>query len=193
MSLRAITSAGFFFVSALAMAACEPEIPRPQPSPEHATAVPLPPSPALVRPEYKMLNADGTLTVEGLLQERDRYLGKSVEVRGTVKKVTHCKTIKNEGETEGENTDRQPCNPPAHAYLIDQDVPESQQVLIYAPSPELIADYEEGKEVTATGHFDIVSEDGVYLRQGGLVVLQAPKELLVDPEAELEEGAEPHP
>ncbi len=123
-------------------------------------------------------------STEGIVRHRDDFLGKDVQVRGVVKKLVKCPQPPPveplDVVEEGQESDawapppRPPrtCDPPPHAYLVDKDAVSDRELLVYGSMWSPLADLELGQEVTLDGRFDIVSKDGVFLRQAGLVVLE---------------------
>lgn len=204
----ALGPASVFLVSCVLAAlavGCEPEIPRPKPSTPSNVAVPLPPSPELVRKPYEKVNADGTLTVEGLLREREKHVGVAVTVRGVVKKLVKCPEVpperapapppdakdpKKKGKDEVVAAPAPPprpprtCNPPPHFYLVDKNPVSKRELLVYGSMWSLLPTLTEGQEVSLVGQFDIVSKDGVFLRQAGLLLLDDLPEVVPTPEPE---------
>lgn len=173
-------------------AACNEEIPRPKPSVRSNVIVPLPPSPELVRKPFDKLHQDGTLTVEGLLREREKHVGESVTVRGVVKKLVKCpepppEPPPPEPDPKDRKALRDPkappsvppppprpprtCAPPPHFFLVDKNPVSKRELLVYGSMWSALPTMVEGSEVTLAGHFDIVSKDGVFLRQAGLLIL----------------------
>lgn len=181
---------------------CEPEIPRPKPSVASNVAVPLPPSPDLVRKPYDKVNADGTLTVEGLLREREKHLGESITVRGVVKKLVKCPELPPEPAPAPAPTEARPgskdeavvvpppprpprtCSPPPHFYIVDKNPVSKRELLVYGSMWSVLPTLSDGQEVSLVGQFDIVSKDGVFLRQAGLLVLDDLPEVVPEPTPE---------
>jgi hypothetical protein len=170
---------------ALALAGCGNEVPRPKPSERAEVTVALPPAPTLTKRSYEKLAGDGSYTVEGLLRERDKLLGESVSVRGVVKKIQKCPEPPPppppvvDADAKGGDVvpppppPRRPrtCNPPPHFFLVDKNPSSKRELLVYGSMWSVLPNLEDGQEVTLAGSFDIVSKDGVFLRQAGLVVL----------------------
>lgn len=201
--LGALIAASTLIAAAPMLTGCEPEIPRPKPSVPSNVAVPLPPSPELVRKPYDRVNADGTLTVEGLLRERDKQLGETVSVSGVVKKLTTCPEVPPEPAPEppppppgaqppkpGEVVAPPPppprpprtCSPPPHFFLVDKNPVSKRELLVYGSMWSVLPTLKEGQEVSLVGQFDIVSKDGVFLRQAGLLILDDLPEVVPQPE-----------
>lgn len=164
--------------------ACGNEIPRPKPSERSEVTVTLPPAPSLTKRPYEKLAGDGSYTVEGLLRERDNLLGESVSVRGVIKKIQKCPEPPPppppvvDADAKGDVAPPPPpprrprtCNPPPHLLLVDKSPVSKRELLVYGSMWSVLPTLEEGQELTLTGSFDIVSKDGVFLRQAGLLVL----------------------
>jgi hypothetical protein len=186
---------------------CEPEIHKPKPSVRSNVVVPLPPSPELVRKPYEKVNKDGTLTVEGILRERATYIGEGVTVRGVVKKLVKCPEVppepapepvpnekpkapgapgaKDTAELAPPPPPRPPrtCSPPPHFFLVDKNPVSRRELLVYGSMWSVLPALKEGAEVTLAGQFDIVSKDGVFLRQAGLLILDDLPEVMPTPDA----------
>lgn len=176
-SLACIASIGAVGVGA----GCEKPIPRPQPSTRSNVVVTLPASPELTARPYKKVNDDGTVTVEGLLRERDQLLGDTVSVTGKVDKAVLCAPIPAPPPAEPPPPDAPPpepvvpptCNPPQHLVLVDPGAAADTKwrLTVYGTMKSPLKDAKEGAVISLTGHFDMVSRDGVFLRQGGLLLL----------------------
>ena len=201
--LGAFIAAAALISTSAVSTGCEPEIPRPRTSVPSNVAVPLPPSPELVRKPYDRVNADGTLTVEGLLRERDKQLGETVSVSGVVKKLVVCPEVPPEPAPEppppepgakppkpGEVVAAPPppprpprtCSPPPHFFLVDKTPVSKRELLVYGSMWSVLPTLKEGQEVSLVGQFDIVSKDGVFLRQAGLLILDDLPEVVPQPE-----------
>ncbi len=171
---------GFFVLG------CEPSIPRPPASQRPTSAPALPPSPSLeVRPYRKLLD-DGSYTVEGLLRDRERVMGEDVTVTGVVASVVKCAPAPVAAQLEAKSTSRSgepapapapvvpaTCNPPQHLVLVDPDAgPEPKWSLtVYGTMKSALARQTQGETTTLTGDFAMSSPDGVFLRQGGMLIL----------------------
>lgn len=173
-------------LSGLVGGGCDKEIPKPRPSQRSDVVVPLPTAPDLTQKPYEKLNADGSYTVEGLLRERDKLIGESVTVRGVVKKLTRCPPPPPPPPPDPDATPdvvdsdvppppppRPPrtCNPPPHLFMVDAKPASKRELLVYGSMWSVLPTLADGQEVSLTGSFDIVSKDGVFLRQAGLLVL----------------------
>ena len=172
--------------TALIGGGCDKDIAKPKPSERSDVAVAIPPAPDLAKKPYEKLNADGSYTVEGLLRERDKLIGESVTVRGVVKKLTKCPPPPPPPPPDPDATpdvvdsDAPPpppprpprtCNPPPHLFLVDAKPASKRELLVYGSMWSVLPTLADGQEVSLTGGFDIVSKDGVFLRQAGLLVL----------------------
>lgn len=168
------------------VAGCDKEIPKPAPSERSEVTVSLPPAPDLTRKPFDKLNADGSYTVEGILRERDKLIGESVTVKGVVRKLQKCPPPPPEPPPDPDvapevvDSDAPPprpprpprtCNPPPHLFLVDAKPVSKRELLVYGSTWSVLPTLVEGQEVALTGSFDIVSKDGVFLRQAGLLVL----------------------
>jgi len=179
-------TAPWLVLAPLALAGCGKEIAKPKPSERSDVAVALPAAPDLTQKPYEKLNADGSYTVEGLLRERDKLIGESVTVRGVVKKLTRCPPPPPPPPPDPDATpdvvdsDAPPpppprpprtCNPPPHLFMVDAKPASKRELLVYGSMWSVLPTLADGQEVSLTGSFDIVSKDGVFLRQAGLLVL----------------------
>jgi len=162
---------------------CKQEIPLPPPATRADASVTLPPTPSLTEKPYAKFHPDGVLTVEGIMRNRDEFLGKTMKVRGVVTKLVVCPTPPapepdpDAGPVDDDVVVPPPlpprlCDPPPQAYLVDKDKVSRRELLVYGSMRSPIKDFAEGAEVTVEGRFDIVSRDGVFLRQAGLLVLE---------------------
>ncbi len=186
LSVSALVTAG-------GISACEKPIPRPAPSTRSNVVVTLPASPELTARPYRKVNDDGTLTVEGLLRERDQLLGDTVSVTAKVDKAVLCAPVPPPPPAEPPAADAPPpapivpdtCNPPQHLVLVDADARADTKwrLTVYGTMKSALKDAKEGAVLSLTGHFDIVSKDGVFLRQGGLLLLDDLPELPPEPKA----------
>ena len=171
-------------VSGLVLASgCGKDIPKPKPSERSDVAVALPPAPDLTQRPYEKLKADGSYTVEGLLRERDKLIGESVTVTGVVKKRQLCsppsppdpaasaEVVDSDVPLMAPPRPPRTCNPPPHLFLVDAKPASKRELLVYGSMWSVLPTLVEGQEVSVTGSFDIVSKDGVFLRQAGLLVL----------------------
>lgn len=163
--------------------ACQQEIPRPAPSERSDVVASLPPAPNLAVKPYAKVHPDGVLTVEGLMRNRDAFLGKTLKVRGVVTKLVKCPEPPpapeppDAGPTEGDVVAPPPrpprlCDPPPQLYLVDRERASQRELLVYGSMWSRLPEYTEGAEIDVEGTFDILSKDGVFLRQAGLLVLE---------------------
>lgn len=202
--MRTLLGAALLAVMAL-IPACKKEIPLPGPSTRSSEVAQLPPKPNLQRPAIKEKHPDGAYTVEGLLAHRDKHLGEKLTVRAKVVRVTKCAPKEPiapppnpDGTLSPDAIDALPplpptnCDPPPSAYLIDDPPQSRRELLVYGTMRSAIAGFEAGQVVQVEGTFDIISSDGVFLRQAGL--LQLPDVVLEPTEpAPAPEGAPPTP
>jgi len=153
---------------------CQPEIPIPEPSTRSSVAVTLPETPNLTPRAYDRFHSDGSLTVEGLLRHRQDSLGHVVTVRGKVHRLTLCEAPPLPEDAPEDAPPPPPprtCDPPPHAFLVDDPRVSARELLVYGTMRSPLADLEVGQVVTLEGRFDIMSRDGVFLRQAGLLFL----------------------
>jgi hypothetical protein len=139
-----------------------------QPSPVLSTrsdvVVELPPTPDLSEQPWVRAYGDGPLTVEGVVRERSQWLGKEVDVRGVVRGLLLC------AEEDGRTPRR--CVPRQHGFLTDADgSDEGRRLLLTGTMESVLADLKEGELATVRGRLDVVSTDGAFVRQEGLLVL----------------------
>ena len=171
---------------ALLATGCSKDIAKPKPSERSDVSVALPPAPELAKKPYDKLNADGSYTVEGLLRERDKLIGESVTVKGVVTKLVKCPppppppppnpdavqdVVDKDAPPPRPPRPPRTCNPPPNLYLVDAKPVSKRELLVYGSMWSVLPTLVEGQEVSLTGSFDIVSKDGVFLRQAGLLVL----------------------
>lgn len=66
-----------------------------------------------------------------------------------------------------------PCQPPPHLYLVapDAGTEAGQRLLVVGSMDTAVGEAEEGDELGVEGTFDLVSPDGSFIRQSGLIVL----------------------
>jgi hypothetical protein len=186
MKSSRLMTRSFFPALLLVGVACAPDIPRPPPSERPATPVALPPSPTLEARPYKKLRDDGSYTVEGVLRDRDRIMGELVTVTGRVARVVKCAPVEvapapapsARGEGKGQTPPLPPtvpatCNPPQHAVLVDPDAGPTPrwELVVYGTMRSALAGLSEGQEASLSGDFAMMSKDGVFLRQGGMLLL----------------------
>ena len=181
-------------------AGCKQEIPLPPASTRSDVIASLPSAPSLAVKPYTKFHPDGVLTVEGMMRNRDEFLGKTMKVRGIVTKLVKCPTPPappvdvDAAPTDGDVVVAPPlpprlCDPPPQAYLVDRERASRRELLVYGTMRSPIADFEEGAEVTVEGRFDIVSKDGVFLRQAGILILDD----VEPPPPPVDSDAEPGP
>jgi len=174
------TVLGMCGVISLSMAGlgCDKPLPRPEPTVRSTKVVTLPAAPELSVTPYTARHSDGTLTVEGLLRERDKHIGTSVIVRGRVASAVKCAPIPQDLPTDAPPETPLPapvipdnCTPPQHLVLEDAGGNPKWKLTAYGSMKSQLGLASEGQEVTLTGDFNMISPDGVFLRQGGLLLL----------------------
>ncbi len=172
--MRNGTIAGLTVGFAALISGCGAEVPKPKPSVRSNVQVALPDKPDLTAKPFKKVHEDGTSTVEGVLREREKYVGETVTVRGVVKKLVVCPEVAAPDAADAVGSKPRPdrtCNPPPHFFLVDKEPASKRELLVYGSMWSVLPQMKEGEEVTLTGAFDIVSKDGVFLRQAGLLIL----------------------
>lgn len=212
-ALRLALAAGLALTT-ISLGACD-EKKATQVSVRSSKKVALPKKPELKPREYKKTYDDGAWTVEGLLKHRKDNLDKTVSVRGKLSKVVQCpppppppepteeeikererinKLRKKRGlePLEPPKPKRRPrtCNPRPHAFMVDPGSDERYKLLVAGSMWSQLVDFEEGQELTLKGEYVIVSPDGHYLRQAGMLLLEDLPEPEPEPEPDKEEGKE---
>ncbi len=157
---------------------CDTQVERPL-SKRNKVKVKLPPTPDLTKKEIEVKHGDGTYTVAGVLSKRGELVGRSLTVRGRVLSVTGCPEPKQAPVADAADEPAEPaapkdCYPPPHMYLGDAGGEGERRLLVTGPMSARVADHVVGRVVTVEGDFDLVSRDGAYIRQAGLLVLPAP-------------------
>ncbi len=191
---------------------CEQKIPSPPPAERSEVRGSLPPPPDFTQKAFERMFPDGTLTVAGLVREREKLIGETVSVRGRVTKLVKCpppppppppdtdivedkKGGKDAGAAEPPPPPPRPprlCdapNPQPNFFLVDLVAP-GREVQVVGTMWSLLPKFAEGQDVTVTGTFDIVSPDGTFIRQAGLVILDDVPEVVP---TGIDEGAETPP
>ena len=144
-----------------AASACE-EAPSRVPSVRSDAEVNLPAPPSLAPRPKPAPHADGSLSVEGLLSRAAVHVGQEVTVRGKVVDVIDCpKAAKPDA----------PCHPPPHLYLADRSDAQRHRLLVTGWEAERIRAVRPGQELTFHGRFDLVTPDGTFIRQAGLLIV----------------------
>ncbi|MEC9072992.1 MAG: hypothetical protein VX938_11450 [Myxococcota bacterium] len=147
-------------VLTLGLIACqsEEEIPL---SPRSDVVVVLPPTPDLTPPVVKLAHRDGVLTVAGVAAARSQNLEQNITVRGDVVSTHTCVEPTDGGK---------PCHPPTHFVIWDGPDAEHRLVVI-GQTVEQVQALVVGQELTLTGRFVMISPDGRFIRQAGILVL----------------------
>ena len=142
--------------------------------------VTLPAKPALVRSKYRRTYDDGVMTVLGLLNHRDSYLKTTLKVRGVITGLALCPAtvVPKTPRRRGRKGDAEPaqtwdCKRPPYALLADPGGKKSQVLRIGGQMNGPLAHLTKGATVTLTGFFDLVSPDGKYVDQQGLLFLKS--------------------
>ncbi len=150
------------------LAACDqsgPELPEPlfPPDPDLPEAVvDLPSPPPASAFEIKEFNDDGSLRVEGLIGNRDQYLGEEVEVRAIVAEIIGHGCDPTEGRC------------PRNRMFIRDHIDDDLQLRVVGYIDEFIDDLEitEGEEYLITGTYT-QQADGFVSTENGLIELLA--------------------
>jgi hypothetical protein len=174
MNMRLGTTVGLTAALVALISGCGAEVPKPKPSVRSNVQVALPEKPDLTVKPFKKVHEDGTATVEGVLREREKYVGGTITVRGVVQKLVVCPqpALPDAGDVAiARPRPERTCNPPPHFFLIDKEPVSKRELLVYGSMWSVLPQMKDGEEVTLTGAFDIVSKDGVFLRQAGLLLL----------------------
>lgn len=146
-----------------------PEIPADEfpPDPDLPPAVvDLPPPPPATAFEIREFNDDGSLRVEGLISNRDRYLEETVQVRGVITEI--------EGDCDpGQAKKRgEPC-PKPHIFIRDH-ADEDRRVMVVGYSPKFLKDarLQVGEDYLFAGQYKQMA-DGFVSTEDGLILLRA--------------------
>lgn len=178
----ATSGIGMFFGSL----GCETPIPRPQPSVRSAKVVTLPAPPELTARPFKLINTDGSFTVQGLLRSRDKVLGDTVTVTGKVARLVKCEAPPAPPPATPDEVPVIPevpatCTPTQHMVLADEGGNPKYELTVYGTMRSVLGIATLGQTMTLTGQFDMVSSDGLFLRQAGLLLLD---DIPVEPPAD---------
>ena len=160
----------------VAAAACDTHAERPL-STRSKVKVKLPPTPDLTPKDVQIKHSDGTFTVAGVLSKRAELVGRAITVRGRVLSVSGCPAPPAPADADAADAPppvREDCYPPPHLYIGDAADAAERRLLVTGPMSAGVADQVVGRVVTLQGDFDLVSPDGAYIRQAGLLVLPAP-------------------
>ncbi|MGM0575101.1 MAG: hypothetical protein ACQEXJ_05155 [Myxococcota bacterium] len=200
-------------VAAVSSMGCKGEEEHPV-SPRSDVQVSLPAPPDLSPVKVETHHDDGILTVAGVVKERGSLMGEDVTVRGKVDEVFTCPKApepSREGDADagaapaptGEEPDagvaedveaEAPfCPKPPHLFLVD-DMGQGERLLVLGSERTEVGEAEVGDTLTLTGRLELMSPDGRFIRQRGLVILPEPPEPEPEPDViEGEEGAGPGP
>ena len=157
-----------FLVAATLLVACDqsgPELPDEQfpPDPDLPEAVvDLPAPPPASAFEIQEFNDDGSRRVEGLISNRDQYLGEEIEVRAIVAEIIG----------HGCDPTAGPC--PRNRLLIRDHVDDDLELRVVGYVDEFIDDMEitEGEEYAFEGTYT-QHADGFIATESGLISLGA--------------------
>lgn len=130
-------------------------------SPRSDVVVVLPPTPDLTPPVVKLAHDDGVLTIAGISAARSQNLEQQITVRGEVVSTHTCVEPTDGGK---------PCHPPTHLVIWDGPDAEARLVVI-GQTVEQVEALVVGQELTLTGRFVLISPDGRFIRQAGILVL----------------------
>ena len=146
---------------AAALVACEPDQKvkrlRPPPTTERAN---LPPPPNLTPTSAVVRYPDGAYSIDGILREAGKLVGKKVRVKGYVRSVSMC-----DPETEAA------CERAPHAFLVDDANRPEHALLVVGPRHSRLKELEEGRGEVLEGHVAQISPDGRFVRARGMLVL----------------------
>jgi hypothetical protein len=140
-------------------------------SPRSSTRVQLPDTPDLTRPPRPLQHPDGVLTVEGVLRQRDQWLGKPVKVRGSVAELRVCPAALAAVDAAAPVVDPPPCNPPPSATLTDSGGSPRFRLLVAGSMLSELTGLRLGETTTLEGQLLMLSPDRKYLSQAGLLYL----------------------
>ncbi|MCB9728710.1 MAG: hypothetical protein H6744_16315 [Deltaproteobacteria bacterium] len=159
-------------------------------SPRSTLKVSLPEAPSLEPREVKARYPDGAWTVEGFLTADGHAAGEKAKVRGRVVEVFTCPKPPPPPPVEedpnapkpkpGEELPPPPppkapfCPQPPHMYLADAVGATRYQLLVVGSEATEVGRVAKGDEVTVDGSFDVMTRDGAFIRQAGLLVLPEP-------------------
>lgn len=150
--------------------------------------VSLPERPSLAPREIKARHGDGAWTVEGFLTADSHKAGEPAKVRGRVVEVFTCPKPPPAPPVEPPDPKAKPgdvpppppppkaphCPQPPHMYLADSVGATRYQLLVVGSEATEVGRVKKGDEVTVEGSFDVMTRDGAFIRQAGLLVLPEP-------------------
>lgn len=174
--------------AAVLFGACDKPIPVPGPTERSEVEVPLPPSPDLTPKPFEKFHDDGSYTVEGAMRGVEMLAGETVSVKGIVEGLKLCDTDTLPADLEDDSPVRPErlCDPPPQLMLRDAEPVSKRKLLVYGSMWSVMPTLKEGQEVTLTGRLNIVSGDGLILRQAGLLELDDLPEIVQEPAGEEE-------
>lgn len=121
----------------------------------------LPPSPEMVEPRFVEKYADGSYTVAGLIGKQTELINREVQVKGFVQEIHRCP------EAEA------PCDPPAHAVLVDDLARARQRLVVLGDESTRFSQLQQGEASVLEGFYRQSDPDGLFVRMEGLLVLNA--------------------
>lgn len=151
-------------------------------------SVSLPERPSLAPKEVKARHGDGAWTVEGFLTADGHKAGELAKVRGRVVEVFTCPKPPPAPEPPPPDPKAKPgdvpppppppkaphCPKPPHMYLADSAGATRYQLLVVGSEATEVGRVKKGDEVSVEGVFDVMTRDGAFIRQAGLLVLPEP-------------------
>ena len=157
---KSVALGSLLLVLSLAFIACPAEVETVL-SPRSDVVVVLPPTPDLTPPVVKRAHRDGVLTVAGVAAARGQNLEQNITVRGKVVATHTCVEPTDGGK---------PCHPPTHFVIWDGADAEHRLVVI-GQTVEQVQALVVGQALTLSGRFVMISPDGRFIRQAGILVL----------------------
>lgn len=139
-----------------------------------SVAVDLPAKPTLHPPTYVREHPDGVLTVEGLLRDPEPHVGRDIQVRGRVDALVLCKkrpARQAPGEAGDPTSDAWICASQPHAFLVDRIGDKRHRLRLAGSMESRLSSLTIGEQVDLRGTFDLVSPQGKYVDQHGLLFL----------------------
>lgn len=146
-----------------------PEIPADEfpPDPDLPPAVvELPPPPPASAFEIREFNDDGTLRIEGLISNRDRYLDEKVQVRGVVTEI--------EGNCDPARARKLGETCPKPHFFIRDHADDDRRIMVVGYPPKFINDLklQTGQDYLISGSYQQMA-DGFVSTEDGLILLSA--------------------